>query len=159
MGIFDRLKDAIFGHPAAQQATAGTAPGVQARGARPAAGTNAPPAQTASAAGSAAAPSSSPRPGIGAGTPTTAQPVDIEAVLERMAAQHSEQLNWRASIVDLMKLVGLDPSLENRRQLASELGYHGDMHDSAAMNVWLHKEVMQKLAQSGGTVPASLRQH
>ncbi len=158
MGIFDRLKDAIFGHPAAQQASMGAAPGSQARGSQPGAGTSAPSAQTGTATATASA-STGARPGVVGGAATPAQPVDIEAVLERMAAQHSEKLNWRSSIVDLMKLVGLDPSLANRRQLASELGYHGDAQDSAAMNVWLHKEVMQKLAQSGGTVPASLRQH
>ena len=74
-----------------------------------------------------------------------------------MAAKNSEKLNWRSSIVDLMKLVGLDPSLANRKQLASELGYTGDTQDSAKMNIWLHQQVMEKLAADGGKVPDSLR--
>jgi hypothetical protein len=69
----------------------------------------------------------------------------------------SQKLNWRTSIVDLMKLVGLDASLENRKELAQELGYSGDSGDSAAMNIWLHKRVMKELAAHGGKVPAALR--
>jgi hypothetical protein len=74
-----------------------------------------------------------------------------------MAAGKHEKLNWQTSIVDLMKLVDLDPSLENRKTLAGELGYTGNTQDSTSMNIWLHKEVMQKLAASGGKVPDSLR--
>ena len=74
-----------------------------------------------------------------------------------MAARKHEKLNWQTSIVDLMKVVDLDPSLENRKALASELGYTGNTQDSASMNVWLHREVMQRLAASGGKVPDSLR--
>jgi hypothetical protein len=81
----------------------------------------------------------------------------VEAVLTGMAAKKSEKLNWQSSIVDLMKLVDLDPSLENRKTLAGELGYTGDTHDSASMNIWLHRQVMEKLAASGGRVPDSLR--
>ncbi|HEX7977498.1 MAG TPA: DUF3597 domain-containing protein [Gemmatimonadaceae bacterium] len=90
--------------------------------------------------------------------PATAAPpkVDVELVLETMAAGTSQKLDWRNSIVDLMKLVGIDSSLANRKALAQELGYTGDMNDSAAMNVWLHKEVMRKLAENGGHVPANL---
>ena len=92
------------------------------------------------------------------GSPAGAGPVDIEAALNaRLAAKH-EKLNWQSSIVDLMKLVDLDSSLENRKSLAKELGYSGDMQDSASMNIWLHKEVMRRLAASGGKVPDSLRQ-
>ena len=88
---------------------------------------------------------------------TTAPPkVDVELVLETMAAGTSQKLDWRNSIVDLMKLVGIDSSLANRKALAQELGYTGDMNDSAAMNVWLHKEVMRRLAENGGHVPANL---
>ncbi len=83
--------------------------------------------------------------------------MDIEQVLTAMAAKQSEKLNWQTSIVDLMKLVGLDPSLANRKQLASELGYTGDTQDSAKMNIWLHEQVMEKLAADGGKVPDSLR--
>jgi hypothetical protein len=81
----------------------------------------------------------------------------VEAVLEGLSAKSSQKLNWRTSIVDLMKLVNLDSSLEHRKQLATELGYTGDMNDSAAMNIWLHKAVMRKLAENGGRVPASLQ--
>jgi hypothetical protein len=74
-----------------------------------------------------------------------------------MAQKNSQQLNWRTSIVDLMKLLDLDSSLGARQSLAKELGYTGDMHDSASMNIWLHKQVMTKLAENGGKVPADLR--
>ena len=73
-----------------------------------------------------------------------------------MAAKESQKLNWRTSIVDLMKLLDLDSSLAARKELAQELGYTGDSNDSATMNIWLHKQVMQKLAQNGGRVPPEL---
>ncbi len=82
--------------------------------------------------------------------------VDVEAVLEQLAAEHGEKLNWRTSIVDLMKLVGMESSLAERRDLADELGYTGDKHDTAPMNIWLHKQVLRKMAENGGVVPASL---
>ncbi len=82
--------------------------------------------------------------------------VDVEAVLEGMAAENSQKLDWRHSIVDLMKLVGIDSSLSERKALAQELGYTGSMDDSAVMNVWLHKEVLRGLAKNGGKVPASM---
>ena len=85
------------------------------------------------------------------------QPVDVEAVLERkMADKGNPKLNWRTSIVDLMKLLDIDPSLDNRKQLATELGYTGEKNGSAEMNIWLHKRVMQGLAENGGTVPAGM---
>jgi hypothetical protein len=91
------------------------------------------------------------------GTPAAAQgPVDIEAILNRMAANHPEKLDWKHSIVDLMKLVGMDSSLAERKELAADLKYTGDTNDSATMNMWLHKEVMRKLAENGGRVPADL---
>ena len=86
----------------------------------------------------------------------TLERVDVTAVLTKLASQNKEKLDWRRSIVDLMKLLKLDSSLAARRQLARELHYAGDMDDSAPMNVWLHKEVMQKLAENGGKVPADL---
>jgi hypothetical protein len=82
--------------------------------------------------------------------------VDVEAVLTGLADQAGQKLNWRTSIVDLMKLLGMDSSLTERRALATELSYSGDPQDSAAMNIWLHKQVMQKLAENGGKVPADL---
>jgi len=81
----------------------------------------------------------------------------VEAVLTDLASQNSQQLNWRTSIVDLMKLLDLDSSLNARKELAQELHYSGDMNDSAAMNIWLHKQVMQKLAENGGKVPDDLK--
>ena len=84
------------------------------------------------------------------------EPVDVEAVLNGMAAKNSEKLNWRTSIVDLLKLLGMDSSLSARKQLAQELDYSGDAGDSAAMNIWLHKQVMKKLAENGGKLPADL---
>ena len=89
-----------------------------------------------------------------AGAMTT---VDVEAVLIGLASKGDESLNWRNSIVDLMKLLNLDSSLAARKELAKELKYAGDTNDSAAMNIWLHKQVMQKLAANGGKVPADLQ--
>ena len=83
--------------------------------------------------------------------------VDVEQMLDQRNAQGSEKLNWRTSIVDLMKLLGLDSSLTARKELAKELHYTGDTNDSAAMNIWLHKQVMSKVAANGGKVPADLQ--
>ena len=83
--------------------------------------------------------------------------VDVEAVLIKMQESSGETLNWRTSIVDLLKLLGLDSSLAARKELASELHYTGNTEDSASMNIWLHKQVMTKLAQNGGKVPADLQ--
>jgi hypothetical protein len=98
------------------------------------------------------APASSP----GETAPASA-PIDVEAVLAAKAAAVGKPSNWRVSIVDLMNLLGLDSSRQNRTELARELGYDGDVADSAKMNVWLHKQVMRKLAENGGKVPAELR--
>jgi hypothetical protein len=93
------------------------------------------------------------------GAPAVTQAVDVEATLDKLKAEHHENLDWRHSIVDLMKLVGMDSSLAERKELAADLHYSGDTNDSAAMNMWLHKEVMKKLAENGGHVPASLLAH
>ena len=85
-----------------------------------------------------------------------AQAVDVTAILDDLAAKNPEKLDWRKSIVDLMKLVGIDSSLAARKQLATELCYSGDEKDSAAMNIWLHKQVIMKIAENGGTVPQEL---
>lgn len=87
---------------------------------------------------------------------TPPQNVDVTALLDSLAANHDEKLNWRVSIVDLMKLIGLDASLHNRQELATELGYSGEKNGSAEMNIWLHKQVMVKLAENGGTIPEEL---
>ncbi|WP_342148151.1 DUF3597 domain-containing protein [Methylorubrum sp. SB2] len=98
------------------------------------------------------APASTPTSGGASGGP-----VDVEAVLNDMAAKNGQKLNWRTSIVDLMKLLDLDSSLHARQQLADELHYSGDKNDSASMNVWLHKQVIKKLEENGGKVPADLK--
>jgi len=89
--------------------------------------------------------------------PAGGQSVDVEAILTDLSSKNSQQLNWRTSIVDLMKLLDLDSSLHARQELARELHYSGDMNDSAAMNIWLHKQVMHKLEENGGKVPNDLK--
>ena len=106
------------------------------------------PTQAPSAAPSAAPASAAP-----------AGPVDVAAVLDGMLAKQKEKLDWKHSIVDLMKLLGMDSSLSARKELAADLHYDGDTNDSAKMNIWLHKEVMKKLAENGGKVPAELLSH
>lgn len=144
MSVFSSIMSKIFGHRTAEAATpdAGAAP---APGAAPG---SAPPAAPGANPGAAsgAAPAAAP-----------AQPVDVSAVLSDMAEKNPQKLNWRESIVDLMKLLGLDSSLENRKELAKELNYSGDTSDSAAMNIWLHKQVMTKLSENGGKVPDELK--
>ena len=95
-------------------------------------------------------------PGAPAPAGAAVSEVDITSTLDRMAADNKEKLDWKHSIVDLMKLVGMDSSLSARKELAAELKYTGDTNDSAKMNMWLHKEVMRKLAENGGKVPADL---
>ena len=94
-------------------------------------------------------------PGGAGGAPMSN--VDVGATLDNLAKQKKEKLDWKHSIVDLMKLLDLDSSLTARKELAKELHYTGDTNDSATMNVWLHKQVMAKLAANGGKVPADLR--
>lgn len=150
MSIFSSILNKIFPHDHPANATTGS----------PVAAT-APASPTTGSASTPAAPASTPST---AGAQTSQQPaatpmpeVDVEAVLTQMQAGDSQQLNWRTSIVDLLKLLGLDSSLEARKELASELHYTGNTEDSAAMNVWLHREVMQKLAENGGKVPEDLK--
>jgi 3-oxoacyl-ACP reductase-like protein len=150
MGLFNNLMSKIFGH-----AAPAAAKGPQTAAAPTTSGTQ--------AAGATAQPAAAPAPPVAAGAPTaqpTAVPappvVDVAAVLNDMAQKNPEKLDWRKSIVDLMKLVGMDSSLGARKQLATELHYTGDMNDSASMNVWLHKQVLVKLAENGGKVPPEL---
>lgn len=117
------------------------------------------PTQTGQTPKPAPAPASQAAPVPNAPTPSTAAPapaapVDVEANLTEMA--QGQSLNWRTSIVDLMKLLGIDSSLANRKELAQELGYTGALDGSAEMNIWLHKATMRKLAENGGKVPADL---
>ena len=153
MKLFNNLMSKIFGHSSAASAAASTAPAAAAPAAPPsspgATASNAP-ADASSAA--AATPAASP---AAAGSPA-ATPVDVDAVLTEIASKNSEKLDWKKSIVDLMKLVGMDSSLSERKELATELGYTGDKNDSAKMNVWLHKEVLRKLAENGGKIPQNL---
>ena len=86
--------------------------------------------------------------------PAALSDVDVEAILTGLGEGH--QLNWRSSIVDLMKLLGIDSSLDNRKALASELGYTGALDGSAEMNIWLHKATMRELAANGGKIPADM---
>jgi hypothetical protein len=101
-----------------------------------------------------------PNPVPSAGSPTAAgtpsAPVDVEAIMTDLESKSGHKSNWRYSIVDLMSLLGMDHSLANRKALAQELGYTGNMNDSASMNIWLHKQVMKRMAQNGGKVPADL---
>lgn len=85
------------------------------------------------------------------------QTVDIAAIVDKAAAAKGEKLEWRTSIVDLMKALGLDSSLSARKQLANELNYSGNTNDSATMNVWLHKQIMAKLAANGGKLPSDIK--
>ena len=113
-------------------------------------------AAAAPASGAAATAGAPTQSTAGGGSPA-AQNVDVEAVLTDLAAKNSQQLNWRTSIVDLMKLLNLDSSLHARQELARELHFSGDMNDSASMNIWLHKQVMHKLEENGGKVPDDLK--
>ena len=133
MGIFSKIKDSIFGK--------------KAEAAEPAAAAPASPLGTALDAATSA---------MNAAQTTAVSEVDVEAILSAEAAKAGEALNWRTSIVDLMKLLGIDSSLANRKELAQELGYTGALDGSAEMNIWLHKAVMRELARNGGKVPAGL---
>ena len=105
----------------------------------------------------APAPKTSPTTGAATATPVAISVVDVVTKLEGLAASHKEKLNWRVSIVDLLKLLGLDSSFAARKELAVELGCPADaMGDSAKMNMWLHKTVLKKLAENGGNIPKDL---
>jgi Domain of unknown function (DUF3597) len=133
VSIFGKIRDAIFGHKSAQQPQ-----GQQTAQAHPQ-GQAAPQQQQQTA------------------QPQAQQPVDVEAVLRQISQEKGNpQLNYDSSIVDLMKLLGLDSSLQNREELATELGYTGPKDGSAEMNIWLHKAVMQELAKNGGKVSERL---
>ena len=88
--------------------------------------------------------------------PQAAPAVDVAGILDFMNEQRDQKLNWRTSIVDLMKLCGMESSLAERKELADELGYTGDKSDSAAMNIWLHKQVLQKIVDNGGQLPRDM---
>jgi len=110
------------------------------------------------ASGGAAAPASGGAASSGSASPAApAQTVDVAPILDKAVAAKGEKLEWRTSIVDLMKALDIDSSLTARKELAHELGYTGDTNDSASMNIWLHKQVMSKLAANGGKLPADVK--
>ena len=116
----------------------------------------APAPQAAPAPTPTAAPTPAPAPMPAPAAAAPAQPVDVAGILDFKNSVRDEKLNWRTSIVDLMKLLGLDSSLAERKALADELGYTGDKSDSAAMNIWLHKQVILKIVDNGGQLPRDL---
>jgi Domain of unknown function (DUF3597) len=134
MSVLGKIVSAILGHAGAARAPGPSTPA-------------APAAPTASAAPKASSASAG----------ASAAPVDVAAMLTKLAASNKERLDWKKSIVDLMKLLKLDSSLAARKELADELHYTGDKNDTATMNIWLHKQVMLKLAEHGGKVPDELR--
>ncbi|MBB3134046.1 3-oxoacyl-ACP reductase-like protein [Rhizobium pisi] len=138
MGIFDKIKHAIFGEAKAAEPVATSAPKTE-------------PAQAP--VSPSAAPSPAPPASPAQSKPTT---VDIVPILDAAVKKNGQKLDWRHSIVDLMKAVGMDASLAERKELAAELGYTGDTNDSAKMNMWLHKALMKRLSENGGKVPADL---
>ena len=137
MSIFGKIASAIFGskHAAGVTTGGGTAA--------------APPSSTATTTSAGAS--------AGSASPKAISRADVEGILQKLAAEQREDLDWKRSIVDLMKLLKLDSGLGPRKQLAQELGYTGALDGSSEMNVWLHRQVMTKLAESGGKVPDSLR--
>lgn len=128
MSIFGKIKDAIFGKKAVAATPTPEAPVIATTAATPA-----------------------PAP-----EPVAISEVDVIAHLEEIDANDGRNLNWRSSIVDLMKMLGMESSLQERKDLAMELGYTGELNGSADMNIWLHKAVMRELAVNGGKVPAEL---
>ena len=150
MGIFNSIKNAIFGwRPTAEDVAAGQARQQQGQTQSGSGGSG------GGIFGSGTVNVGQPQPTSGA--PTSGEAVDVDAVLTaKMREKGDPDLNWRTSIVDLMKLLDLDSSLDNRRELATELGYTGEKNGSAEMNMWLHREVMRQLAANGGRVPAGM---
>jgi hypothetical protein len=138
MSIFGKIMGAIFGS-SATAATPGSTPATS----------------SAPAAGSAPA-GAAPGPGATAEA-APAESVDVAAILDKAVAAKGEKLEWKTSIVDLMKALDIDSSLTARKELAKELGYTGDTGDSATMNIWLHKQMMAKLAANGGKLPADIK--
>ncbi|MCC8979099.1 DUF3597 domain-containing protein [Bradyrhizobium acaciae] len=136
MSIFGKIMGAIFGHSASAAPAGGTA-------------------TSAAPAGGSGSASSSPAAVPAGAAPT--QSVDVAPILDKAVAAKGEKLEWRTSIVDLMKALDIDSSLTARKELAKELGYTGDTNDSASMNIWLHKQVMTKLAANGGKLPPDIK--
>jgi hypothetical protein len=142
MGMLTNLISRIFSHAPAATISPAASPSTTVASA------------TALSPTSPAAFAVSPVPAAPAVAPT--QPVDVTAILDGLVAKNPQKLDWRKSFVDLMTLVDMDSSLSSRKKLATELHYSGDENDSASMNMWLHKEVITKLAENGGKVPHEL---
>ena len=141
MGLLSNLISKIFSHAGTTAAVTGAAAA-------------APAATPSTATAQPAAPPAAAPPTAAPAAP--AKTVDVTAILDGLAAKNPEKLDWKKSIVDLMKLVGMDSSFKARKQLAQELNYTGDPNDSASMNVWLHKQVLIKISENGGKVPEDL---
>jgi hypothetical protein len=144
MSIFGKIMSAIFGSSASATPPGGAAAPAGGGGGTAAAGGGG--GTAAAGGGTSAAPASAP-----------AKTVDVAPILDKAVAAKHEKLEWRTSIVDLMKALDIDSSLSARKELAKELGYTGDTNDSASMNVWLHKQVMAKLAANGGKLPPEIK--
>jgi hypothetical protein len=168
LGIFDRIKNAIFGEAQAEPApqTSGTASESPSSSAPPTAKPVAPSAPAAAPAPTSTAPSvaqsttATPRTsqsdGVASSSLAPQAPVDVESILNEAVKKSGQKLNWRHSIVDLMKALRMDASLQERKELAQELGYSGDTNDSGRMNIFLHKALMKKLSENGGQVRSDL---
>ena len=142
MSIFGKIMSAIFGGKADAATASSAASGGAATSSSAAAATG---SRTASSAAAPSAPVAPP------------QSVDVAAIVAKAAAAKGEKLEWRTSIVDLMKALDIDSSFAARKELAKELGYSGDSSDSASMNIWLHKKVMAELAANGGKLPPEIK--
>src|SRR5262252_5957920 len=153
MSVFGNIVAAIFGSKHAASVTGAAASSAPSPSAGSAKDTSAPSPSTAASASAAAAGTST----VSAAAAKPISKADVEAILVKLADEQDEDYDWKRSIVDLMKLLKLDSGLGARKQLAQELGYTGALDGSAEMNVWLHKQVMTKLAESGGKVPDSLK--
>ena len=139
MSVFGKIMSAIFG------TNASAAPAGGGSATTPSSGAAAPASGSASSAPASSAPAA------------PAQTVDVAPILDKAVAAKKEKLEWRTSILDLMKALDIDSSLAARKELAKELGFTGDTNDSAKMNIWLHKQVMAKLAANGGKLPADVK--
>ena len=147
MGIFDKIWSKVTSAASGAVATGGAG----AKG-KPAGGATSPSFGGVAGGSSSTAPTST----APAGTASASAPVDVEAIMMDLERKSGHKSNWRTSIVDLMSLLGMENSLAERRELAKELGYTGDMSDTASMNIWLHKQVMKGMAANGGKVPANM---
>ena len=158
MSIFGKIMSAVFGSSASATPAGATPAGAAPTGAKPTSPTSASATPTsAKPAGGAAAPAAGGGGSAAAAPAAPAKTVEVAPILDKAVAAKHEKLEWRTSIVDLMKALDIDSSLAARKELAKELGYTGDTNDSASMNVWLHKQVMAKLAANGGKLPPEIK--